>query len=152
MGALFEDQAGGLDGIAQALDTGHATGLHAAAVHEQSVKLNAAIGSKKAATARIESRIVFKNGDCCFNGVKGGTAARKNRVASFQSAAYAGFVSGCRVGGDSPCAAMNQESGNVHDRRVHLINMVEHSAKRRLKTFRDRRVAFAAWRQAAERG
>ena len=32
--ALFKDEAGGLDGIAEAFDTGHAAGFHAAAVHE----------------------------------------------------------------------------------------------------------------------
>jgi hypothetical protein len=37
MMALFEDQAGSLNGIAEALDAGYAASLHAAAVHEESV-------------------------------------------------------------------------------------------------------------------
>jgi hypothetical protein len=41
--AVFEDQAGGLNGIAEALDAGHAASLHAATVHEEGVKLDAAV-------------------------------------------------------------------------------------------------------------
>jgi hypothetical protein len=50
--AFFQDQAGGLDGIAEALDTGHAAGLHAAAVHEQGVELDAAIGGEESCRGR----------------------------------------------------------------------------------------------------
>jgi hypothetical protein len=44
VGTFFEDQTCSLDGIAQALDAGHAASLHASAVHEESVELDAAIG------------------------------------------------------------------------------------------------------------
>ncbi len=43
MRALFKHQAGSVDWIAQALDTGHSSGLHAAAVHQQGVKLHAPV-------------------------------------------------------------------------------------------------------------
>jgi len=33
--AVFEDQAGGMNGIAEAFDAGHAASLHAATVHEE---------------------------------------------------------------------------------------------------------------------
>jgi hypothetical protein len=77
MVALFEDQAGGLNGIAQALDAGYASGLHAAAVHEERVKLDAAVGGEKAAAAGVEGGVVFEDGDGGFNGIEGGCAARK---------------------------------------------------------------------------
>jgi hypothetical protein len=69
---FFEDQAGGLYGIAKALDAGHSAGLHAAAVHEESVELDAAIGGEKAATTGVEGGVVFEDGNGSFNGVEGG--------------------------------------------------------------------------------
>ena len=89
VGAFFEDQAGGLNGIAEALDAGYAAGLHAAAVHEQGVELDAAGGGEEAAAAGVEGGIVFEDGDGGFDGVEGGTAAGKNGVAGFKSAADA---------------------------------------------------------------
>ena len=41
--ALFEDEPGCLDGVAEALDAGHAASLHAAAVHEEGVELDAPV-------------------------------------------------------------------------------------------------------------
>src|SRR5208337_318889 len=101
---LFEDQAGCLDGIAEALDTGHAAGLHAATVHEQGVKLDAAIGGKEAAAAGVEGGIVFEDGDGSFDGVESGTGAREDGEASFESVADTGFVGGRGIGGNGPGA------------------------------------------------
>lgn len=41
--ALFKDKTGGADGVAKMLDTGDASGFHAAAVHEKCVELDAGI-------------------------------------------------------------------------------------------------------------
>jgi hypothetical protein len=71
MGALFENEARGLDGIAEAFDTGHAASLQAAAVHEKGVELNAAVGGEKAAATGVEGGIVFEDGDGCFDGIEG---------------------------------------------------------------------------------
>jgi hypothetical protein len=44
VGTVFEDEASGLDGVAEALDTGYAARSQVATVHEQGVKLNVAAG------------------------------------------------------------------------------------------------------------
>jgi len=41
--AVFEDQAGGLNGIAEVLNAGHAASPHAATVHEKRIKLDAPV-------------------------------------------------------------------------------------------------------------
>jgi len=74
VGTLLKDQARGLDGVAEALDAGNTAGLHAAAVHEQGIHLDAAIGGEEAAPAGIEGGVVFKDGNGGFNGIEGGTA------------------------------------------------------------------------------
>jgi hypothetical protein len=87
--ALFEDEAGGLDGVAEALDTGYAAGFHASAVHEECVELDAAVGGEEATAAGVEGGVVFKDGDGGFNGVEGGTAAGEDAVAGFEGVADA---------------------------------------------------------------
>jgi hypothetical protein len=111
--AFFEDQAGGLNGVAEALDTGHAASLHAAAVHEEGVELDAAVGGEKAAAAGVEGGVVFEDGDGGFDGIEGRAAAREDGIAGFKGVADTGFVSGSGVGGDGPCAAVDEESGSV---------------------------------------
>jgi len=83
MGALLEDEASCLNGIAEALDTRDSTGLHAASVHEESVELNAAIRGEKTSTARIKSGIVLHHSDCGFNGVDGCATAREHGETGF---------------------------------------------------------------------
>jgi len=118
--ALFEDEAGGLDGVAEALDTGNAAGFHASAVHEEGVKLDAAVGGEEAAATGVEGGVVFKDGDGGFNGVEGGTAEGEDSVAGFEGVADAGFVCGCGVGGDGPGAAVDDEDGVVGGGGSHL--------------------------------
>ena len=122
--AFLEDEAGGLDGVAETLDAGNAAGAHAASVHEEGVELDAAVGGKEAAAAGIEGGIVFKNGDGGFDGVEGGGSAGEDSVAGFKGGADAGQVSGCGVGGDGPGAAVDEKSGRVGERGGHL-SMVE---------------------------
>ena len=86
---LLEDEAGGLDGVAEALDTGDAAGFHAVAVHEEGVELDAAVGGEEAAATGVEGGVVFKDGDGGFNGVEGGTAAGEDAVAGFEGVADA---------------------------------------------------------------
>jgi len=111
--ALFEDEAGGLDGVAKALDAGYAAGFHAAAIHEQGVELDAAVGGEEAAAAGVEGGVVFKDSDGGFNGVNGGAAEGENGVASFKGAADTGLVGGCGIGGNGPGAAVDEEGGVV---------------------------------------
>jgi hypothetical protein len=113
VGALLEYQTRCLNGVAEMLNTGYAAGLHTTAVHEKGIQLYTAIGGKEAAAAGIEGGVVFKDGNSGFNGIEGGSSARKKGVASFKGVADAGFVSGCGISGNGPCAAVNEESGNV---------------------------------------
>ena len=74
---FVEDEAGGLDGVAQALDAGDAAGAEVGAVHEQGVELDAAVAGEEGAAAGVEGVVVFHDGDGGFDGVDGGAAARE---------------------------------------------------------------------------
>jgi hypothetical protein len=119
VGAFFEDEAGGLDGVTQAFNTGHAAGFHAAAVHEQGIELDPAVGGEKAAATGIEGGIVFEDGDSCFDGIESGSAAREECIASLEGAAYSGLVGGGGIGGDSPSAAVDEKRGSVEKGSSH---------------------------------
>jgi SH3-like domain-containing protein len=89
MWRLLKDKAGGLNGVTQALDAGDAAGFHAAAVHEERVELDAAVGGEKAAAASVEGGVIFEDGDGGFNGIEGGPASGEDGVARFESFADA---------------------------------------------------------------
>jgi hypothetical protein len=123
--AVFEDQAGGLNGIAKSFDAGHAASLHAATVHEKGVKLDAPVRGEKAAPAGVESGVVFEDGDRGFDRIDGRSATGKNGIAGFKRFADTGLMGGSRVGGDGPCASVYEQSGSVVGRRGHR-DIVEH--------------------------
>jgi hypothetical protein len=125
VGALFEDKACGLNGVAEALDTSHSAGFHAAAVHEEGVKLDAAVGGEKAAAAGVEGRIVFEDGDGCLDCIERRSAAREDGVTSLKGIANTGLVSGSLGGGNGPGSAMNEKRGGVDGWSRHRT-MVEH--------------------------
>ena len=120
VGTLFEDEARGPDGVAEALDTGHSAGFHAAAVHEECIELDTAVGGEETAPASVERRIVFEDDDGGFNGVEGGSAAGENGVTGLEGVAHAGLVSGCVGGRNGPCAAMDEEGWDVCGWGFHL--------------------------------
>ena len=107
MRALFEDETGGLDGVAEALDTGYAAGFHAASIHEQGVELHSTVSGEEAAAAGVEGGVVFKDGDGGFNGVDGGAAEGEDLVAGFKSVADTGLVGRGCVGRDGPGSAVD---------------------------------------------
>ncbi len=123
--AVFEDQAGSLNGVVEALDAGHAASLQAATVHEEGIELDAAVGGEKAAMAGIEGRVIFEDGDGSFDRVEGRSAAREDGIAGFQRVADTGLVGGSGVGGDGPCATVYEQSRSVVGGRGHR-NIVEH--------------------------
>ena len=127
VGAFFQHQPRGLDGVAKALDTGHTAGLHAAAVHQQGIELNAAIGGEETAAAGIEGGVVFEDSDGGFDGVEGRAAASEDPVAGLQRVAYACLVGSCRVGRDGPGASVDEQNGSVCGRGRHRT-IVEHCA------------------------
>jgi len=125
---FFQDQPSGLNGVAESFDASHAAGLHASAVHEEGIELNAAVRGEKAAASGVEGGVVLKNGDGSFDGIEGRCAAGEDCVAGFKGFADAGQVGGSGVGGDGPCATVNEESGGVGGSEGHLA-IVEHSAE-----------------------
>jgi hypothetical protein len=89
------------------LDAGHASSSHATTVHEEGVELNASVGSEKAATAGVESGVIFEDGDSRFDSIEGRTASRKKGVTSFERVSDTGFMGGRNVGGNGPGAAVD---------------------------------------------
>ena len=116
---FFKDEAGGLNGIAQALDAGHAAGLHAASVHEKSVELDATVGGEKAAATGVESGIVFEDGHGGFYSVEGGAGALEDGEAGFEGVLDAAQVGGVVGWGDGPGTAMDEENGAERDFMSH---------------------------------
>ena len=119
VGTLFKHQPGGLDGIAQPLDAGYAARFHPTSIHEQGIELYAAIRGEKAASASVEGRVVLQYSDGGFDCIESRTSSREKVVAGFQRVADAVFVGFGSFGGDSPCAAVNQQGGEVFRSRVH---------------------------------
>ena len=109
--ALLKDDARGLDGVAKVLDTGNAAGLHASAVHEEGIELDAAIGGEEGATTGVEGGVIFEDGDGGFDGIEGRTAAGQNGIAGGEGMLYAGEMFGFGVGGNGPCTAVHQKDG-----------------------------------------
>lgn len=113
--ALVEDEARGLDGVADALDAGDAAGAHGGSVHDEGVKLDAAVASEEAAAAGIKGRIVFHCGNGGLDGVDGGGAALEETPAFLECVKDALFVSFEQVGRNVPGAAVNEEDGgSIH--------------------------------------
>ena len=111
---FFEDQTGGLNGVAKMLDTGHAASFHAVAVHEEGIELHAAIGGQKTATAGIEGGIVFEDSDGGFDSIESRAALRKNVVAGFKRIANTDFMGSLLIDRDGPGTAVNEKSGRVY--------------------------------------
>ena len=92
MRAFFEDETRGLDGVAETLDAGDATGAKGGSIHEEGVELDAAIGGEKAASAGVEGWVVFEDGDGGLDGIDGGAAPAQDGIAGFKSAQDAALV------------------------------------------------------------
>ncbi len=75
VGRFFEDEACGLNGVAEAFDAGDAAGAEVGTVHEEGVELDAAVAGEEGAAAGVEGVVVFHDGDGGLDGVDGGAAA-----------------------------------------------------------------------------
>ena len=151
MWRLFEDEAGGFDGVAEALDAGNATGFHASSIHEKGVELDTAVGGEKAAATGVEGGVIFEDCDCSFDGVDGRTAAREDAVASFESGADSGLMGLGIVGGDGPCAAMDEEDGIADGRSWHGVMVTQAAPLRRARRGRNQATVSpeVSWKVAA---
>ena len=111
VGGLLEDEAGGLDGVAQALDAGDAAGAEVGTVHEKGVELDAAVAGEEGAAAGVEGVVVFHEGDGGFDGIDGGAAAGERRPAGGEGGGDAAFVGGYGVVGHGPGATVDEQDG-----------------------------------------
>ena len=130
---LLQDEAGGVDGVAEAFDAGYAAGFHAAAIHEERVELDAAVGGEKAAAACVKCGVILKDSDSGLNGVEGGAAAGEDGVSGFEGAADAGLVGFGSVGGDGPCSAVNEKDGVADGLRWHGVMVTQAPGVRRAR-------------------
>ena len=111
VGGFFEDEAGGLDGVAKALDAGYATGAEVGAVHEEGVELDAAIAGEEGAAAGVEGVVVFHDGDGGLYRIDGRATAGEGGPAGGEGGGDASLVGGDGVVGHGPGAAMDEEDG-----------------------------------------
>ena len=114
MRRFFEHQAGGLDGVAEALDAGDAAGAEVGAVHEQGVELDAAVAGEEGAAAGVEGVVVFHDGDGGFDGVDGCAAVLELCPAGGQGGGDAALVRVDGVVGHGPGATVDEEDGVRH--------------------------------------
>jgi hypothetical protein len=113
---FFEDETRGVDGIAQPLDAGDATGTHDpghAAIHEQCVELDFAIAGEERASACVERLVVLEDGDGGFYRVNSGGPTLEQGVAGEERTANTEGVGIDVAVGDSPRAAMNEKYGLI---------------------------------------
>jgi hypothetical protein len=108
MWTLFKHQARSLYWIAEVLDACHSASFHSAAIHQECIELHSSVGSKEAAAACVESRIVFENSDGRFDGIEGRSALGEDGVALLQSVSYSDLVGRRSFLRDGPSAAMNE--------------------------------------------
>ncbi len=111
VGRFFEDEAGGLDGVAEALDAGDSSGAEVGSVHKEGVELNAAVAGEEGATAGVEGVVVFHDGDGGFYGIDGGATAGESGPAGGEGGGDASFVGGYGVVGHGPGSAVDEKDG-----------------------------------------
>jgi len=111
--ALFEDCAGGLNGIFHAAQARDGTGAEGGGVHHDGVAFDVAIEREMGAKAGVENGIVLQDNDGGFDGVERVAAVFQNPPAGMESEEAAGFTGINGVIGDVPGAAVNDE------RRLH---------------------------------
>jgi len=113
MGALFEDRAGGLNGIFHPAQARDGAGAERGGVHDDGVAFDVAVEGEMGAEAGVENRIVFEDDDGGFDGIERVATAFENFPACFESAKAAGFAGVNGIIRNIPGAAVNNE------RRLH---------------------------------
>ena len=111
VGALVEDKAGRLDGVAETFDAGDTAGAEVRAVHEEGVELDAAVSGEEAAPAGVEGLVVFHDDDGGFDCGDSGAPGFKDGVSGGEGVGDAVLVSGDLGVGHGPCAAVEDEGG-----------------------------------------
>src|SRR5580698_6830756 len=109
VGALVQDEAGGLDGIAEVFDTGYAACAESGAVHEQGIELDGAFGGEETTAAGVEGGIVLEDGDCGLYGIGGGASPVEDGVAGFEGLSDPSLVIRSHFRRDGPGSAVDDE-------------------------------------------
>ncbi len=107
--AIFENFAGGLDGILDALQGGRSAGAQRRAVHDDGVAFDAAVEIEMRAVTSVKDGVVFEDHDGSFDGVESGATTRQDGPAGRESALAAGFAGVNGLIGNVPRAAVNNE-------------------------------------------
>jgi hypothetical protein len=106
---FLKDEAGGLDGITNALYAGDTSGFHAAAVHKKGIELNPSVGGEEASAACVERGVIFHPSDSSFDGIDSGAAASEDGVSGQERVSYASFVGCLCICGYGPGSAMDEQ-------------------------------------------
>jgi hypothetical protein len=107
--ALLQDEACGLDGIAQALYASHSASLHAPSIHQESVKLNATIRGQETPAPGVKGGVVFQHGNRGFDCINGSAAASKDSKTCFERISNTSFMGRSNIVRDCPCSAVNEQ-------------------------------------------
>jgi len=117
---VVEDEACGVDGIAEALDTGDAAGAEVFAVYQESIELDATVAGEEGAAAGVEGVVVFHAGDGGLDGIERAAAFFEEGVTGREGVAYAALVRRDGGVGHGPGAAVYEECGGVAHRILSL--------------------------------
>jgi len=109
--AFVEDEAGGLDGVAEVFDAGYAAGAEGGSVHQKGVELNAAFAGEETAASGVEGGVVFEDSYGGFHGVGRGAAFFEDLIAGGESLGYSALVVFGHFCWDGPGTAVDEESG-----------------------------------------
>ena len=104
---LAENLARGAHGIAQALDTSHASGAERCAVHNEGVELNFSVSIQKAPSTGVEGLVVFHDDDRFLDGIESRASAIKHAPSRSARVGHAMNVGVDHVIRHGPRAAVN---------------------------------------------
>jgi hypothetical protein len=108
---FFKHEAGGLDGIVEALDAGDTAGAEGVTLHDEGVELDATVAGEEAAAAGVEGDVLFHDGDGGLDGGDSGAGLREYFVTGRERIMDAALVGGDHVIGNGPGSAMDEKDG-----------------------------------------
>jgi len=114
VGAFFEDGAGGLDGIFDAMETSDGAGAEGGGFHDDGVAFDVAVEIEVRAVASVEDGVVLEDGDSDLDGVEGVAAVGEDAPTGLEGAEAAGLAGFDGVIGDVPGTAVDDEGWAWH--------------------------------------
>src|SRR6202171_1365901 len=107
---IFEDLAGDLNGILDAMQSGARRGVKRCAFQDDGAAFDVAVEIEVRAVTGVEDGVVFEDDDGGFDGVQSGAAAAQDGPTRSESVMAAGCASVHGFVRNVPSAAMNNES------------------------------------------